>query len=102
MLNISFSGKSLVSKERVIRTKEEDAANKVFFISMVATNFRGVPEKWLYLFDLLTKDIDLSHSGAEVVGMSDLIKHYKLYHLKQFYLKQTNLNIRISNIAISI
>ena len=76
----AFTGKSLVSKERAIRTKAEDGSYQVYYISLVASTRKGVPRMLLYLFDYLSEKYDLNDTGVEAMNTTKLVEYYNKYH----------------------
>jgi hypothetical protein len=82
-----FPGKSLVCKEKAIKTadKEEEAENMgskpkadpVYFISLVGVDSKGKVEDDEHIFDIYTKEYDFNNSDVEVKNAQDLWDFYK-------------------------
>ena len=82
-----FSGKSLICKERAIKTaeKEEDAQNKglklkadpVFFISLVGVDAWGKVDDYEHIYDIYTKLYDFTSGDVIVKSAQDLREYYE-------------------------
>ena len=103
MLNIFLSGKTVISKEQAIRKASEDKSKPVYYISMVASDRRGKPEKRRYIFDILTEWFDLkTHKNTtaiprDVTYLMNFYKNYRtaqdssdpnVYEMAEFYIKR--------------
>ena len=100
----TFLGKSLIGKERAIRTAENEALKSnpapVFFLSMVGVNGEGFIQEDEYIFDIYTKLFDFLGCDVQVKSAQDLWDFYKskhngadrnsvdVYKITQFFIKQ--------------
>ena len=73
-------GKTLICKTRAIISADEDPSCYVYYISTVAAHKNGNPRKEPFMFDIITKNIDMSNVCAIPINMQDLITFYNNTH----------------------
>ena len=86
IIDLIFSGKSLICKERAIQTQEKEKndverglktkADPVFFISMVGVDENGMVDENQRIFDVYTKLYDFVGVDVQVLSAQDLLKFY--------------------------
>ena len=59
---LSFLGKSLICKERTMRTGNENPAQDAYYISLVGSYKNGSPRREPFIFDLITKEVEMKKS----------------------------------------
>ena len=86
----TFSGKSLISKEKAIQTSEKECyeetmgiklkADPVFFISLVGVDETGTVSDHEHIFDVYTREYDFDGYDVKVISAQDLWVWYKTSH----------------------
>ena len=79
-INGLLTGKTLICKERAIRHSEENPTSTVFYISTVGTHKNGNPRNELFMFDVITKQIEMKHTTVTAIDTIDLLRFYNSYH----------------------
>ena len=64
-----------------------DGGEKVYFISLVASNNRGEPIKKQHLYDLISEEYDLKDTSGDAISpiftdVSKLVEYYEAYQKK--------------------
>ena len=95
-----FTGKTVLCKERVIRSGIQDPKKKVYYISCVGTYRNGNPRKDPFLFDLFTKTFEMQNIAPQVyvVDVRDLLEFYDTFHttfITVYDGKETRRNLRM-------
>ena len=64
----------------------------VFFISLVASSKKGIPNRLLHIFDYLTAEVDLKHMGVETINTTRLLDYFNDFHptYKTIYYQKKN------------
>ena len=70
----------MICKERCIRSGNEDATKRVYFISAVGTHKNGSPRKEPFMFDIQTKYFELVNIPAQPIDVTDLLAYYDLHN----------------------
>ena len=86
MYFFTFSGKSLICKEKAIQTAEKQDnkpnSDPVFFISLVGTDELGFVHYHEHIFDIYTKVYDFVGRNVKFISALDIsnfyIKHHKM------------------------
>ena len=77
----NFSGKSLISKEKAIKTAEKEALKPdpdlVFFMSLAGADESGYVLEHEHIFDIYTKEYDFLGCDVKVKSAQDLWEFYK-------------------------
>ena len=81
---ISLLGKSLIGKEKAIKTAETESLKSnpapVFFLSSVGVDDEGFVEEHEHIFDIYTKLYDFLGCDVKVISAQDLWDFYKSKH----------------------
>ena len=89
-LFFSFSGKTVISKERALRKQKEDPEHQVYFISLLGSTNEGKPEKTRFIFDVLTKWFEFNGERTKVqaVDVQDLQTVYNTWKTMHKFVSQ--------------
>ena len=83
-LVLTFSGKSLVGKEKAIQTAEKEDLkpnpDPVFFVSLVGVDERGIIDENEHIFDIYTRLYDFLGCDVKVISAQDLWDFYESKH----------------------
>ena len=74
------TGKTLIAKEKAIREADKSNNGPVFFLSLVASDQTGVPEKFRYIFDILSEDYDFKNTNVHFYDVNRLWSYYLSHH----------------------
>ena len=73
---MTFKGKTIICKTRAIISADSTKSCNVYYISTVATHKNGNPRKECFMFDVLTKNVDMKNINAIPIDINDLIDVY--------------------------
>ena len=75
---ISFTGKTLVCKEKAIQLDTDAPIGKnVLYISLLNTDGEGNPTAFQFVFDLITRWYDFGSTNVIFMDVRDLCAHYE-------------------------
>ena len=68
----------MVSKQKAIQIDSDTTDNKsVFYISLLGSDKKGRPQKWRYVFDIITKKYDFLQTNVQAKDVRDLVDYYE-------------------------
>ena len=63
-----------------LRSAEKENLGKIYFLSLVAVDKFGIPEKHKFIYDILSEDYDFEGTDVSFIGAQELLKFYKTHN----------------------
>ena len=74
------TGKTLIAKEKALREAEQSGSGLVYFISLIASDQTGFPEKFRYIFDIVSENYDFKGTNVQYYDVNRLWEEYQMDH----------------------